>query len=89
MIIFKAESILTLYQEFMTNIKHKPMTEKGKERLISLVRGKKLKVSPDTFTEMIELPCVENPDYEFPDVGMPDLVTISHELLLEGDKWDG
>ena len=37
---FKAESILTLCQEFMANIKHKSMTDKGKERLISWVRGK-------------------------------------------------
>ena len=36
---FKAESILTLCKEFMENIKHKPVTDKGKERLISWVRG--------------------------------------------------
>ena len=27
---FKAELILTLCQEFMANIKHRPMTDKGK-----------------------------------------------------------
>ncbi|GFY91218.1 hypothetical protein Acr_07g0014140 [Actinidia rufa] len=56
----RAESILTLCQEFMANIKHRPVTDK-----------------------------VENPEFEFSDVGMPDLSTISHELLLEGDEWDG
>ncbi|GFS35169.1 hypothetical protein Acr_00g0038190 [Actinidia rufa] len=50
--MFKAESILTLYQEFMANIKYKSATERGKERL-------------------------------------PNLATISHELLLEGEEWDG
>ena len=43
--IFKAESIFTLCQEFMANINHKPVTEKGKERLISWVNGKKIRVS--------------------------------------------
>ena len=37
--MFKAESILTLCQEFMANIKHRPVTEKGKERLVSWVRA--------------------------------------------------
>ena len=54
--MFKAESILTLCQEFMANIKHRPVTEKGKERLVSWVRGKKLKVTPDTFAEIFEIP---------------------------------
>ena len=53
---FKVESILTLCQEFMANIKHKLVTDEGKERLISWVRGKKLKVSPDTFAEIFEIP---------------------------------
>ena len=35
---FKAESILILCQEFMANIKHRPVTDKGKERMISWVR---------------------------------------------------
>ena len=82
-------SILTLCQELIAHIKHRLVTEKGKERLISWVKGKKLKVSPDTFAEIFELPRVENPDFEFPDVRMPDLATISHELRLEGDEWDG
>ncbi|GFS40604.1 hypothetical protein Acr_00g0069500 [Actinidia rufa] len=56
---FKAESVLTLCQEFMENIKYNPETEK------------------------------DNPEFEFPDVGMPDLAVVSQELLLEGDKWDG
>ncbi|GFS41492.1 DnaJ / Sec63 Brl domains-containing protein [Actinidia rufa] len=42
---FKAESVLTLCQEFMANIKHEPETEQGKEKLCSWVRGKKLKAS--------------------------------------------
>ncbi|GFZ15886.1 hypothetical protein Acr_25g0002950 [Actinidia rufa] len=37
---FKTESILTLCQEFMANIKHKLVTEKGKERLINWVQGR-------------------------------------------------
>ncbi|GFY90901.1 late embryogenesis abundant protein, group 2 [Actinidia rufa] len=40
---FKAESVLTLCQEFMANIKHEPETEQGKETLCSWVRGKKIK----------------------------------------------
>ncbi|GFY95652.1 hypothetical protein Acr_10g0010370 [Actinidia rufa] len=73
----------------MTNIKHRPVTEKGKEKLISWVRGKKLKVSPDIFVEIFEIPRVKNPEFEFSDVGMPDLLTVSHELLMEGDECDG
>ncbi|GFS39338.1 hypothetical protein Acr_00g0062350 [Actinidia rufa] len=72
----------------MANIKHRPVTKKGKERLVSWVRGKKLKVTPDTFAETFEIPREENPDFELPDVGMLDLVTTSYELLLEGDEWD-
>ena len=68
----------------MINIKHRSVTEKGKERLVSWVRGKKLKVTPDTFVEIFEIPREENPEFEFLDIGMPDLVTVSHELLLEG-----
>ncbi|GFS32708.1 hypothetical protein Acr_00g0024160 [Actinidia rufa] len=57
---FKAESALTLCQEFMANIKYNPEIEKE-----------------------------ENPEFEFSDVGMPDLAMVSQELLLEGDEWDG
>ncbi|GFY91467.1 hypothetical protein Acr_07g0016630 [Actinidia rufa] len=71
------------------NIKYNSMTEKGKERLISWVREKKLKVTPDMFTEIFELPREENLEFELLDIGMPDLTTISHELLLEGEEWDG
>ena len=53
---FKAESILTLCQEFMANIKYNLVTEKVKERLLSWVRGKKLRVTPDTFAEIFEIP---------------------------------
>ena len=60
---FKAESILILCQEFMDNIKHRPMTEKGKERLISWVRGNKLRVTPDTFAEIFDISRVENPEF--------------------------
>ena len=87
--MFKAESILTLCQEFMANIKHRPVTEKGKERLVNWVRGKKLKVTSNTFAEIFEIPREENPEFEFLDIRMPNLATISHELLLEGDEWDG
>ncbi|GFY85489.1 hypothetical protein Acr_04g0002270 [Actinidia rufa] len=73
----------------MANIKHRLVIEKGKESLISWVRGKKLKVSPYTFAEVFELSRVENPDFEFSNVGMSDLATISRELLLEWDEWDG
>ncbi|GFZ14636.1 hypothetical protein Acr_24g0008260 [Actinidia rufa] len=85
---FKAESVLTLCQEFMANIKHELETEQGKEKLCSWVRGKKLKVTPDTFAEIFKIPREENPEFAFPNVGMPDLAVVSHELLLEGDEWD-
>ncbi|GFS29009.1 hypothetical protein Acr_00g0004960 [Actinidia rufa] len=41
--MLKAESILTLWQEFMANIKYNLVTKKGKKRLTSWVWGKKLK----------------------------------------------
>ncbi|GFS30838.1 hypothetical protein Acr_00g0014450 [Actinidia rufa] len=86
---FKPESVLTLCQEFMANIKDNPEIEKGKEKLCSWVRGKKLKVTPDTFAKIFEIPREDNLDFEFPDVGMLDLAVVSQELLLEGDEWDG
>ncbi|GFY96758.1 nucleosome assembly protein 1;2 [Actinidia rufa] len=86
---FKAESVLTLCQEFMANVKHEPETEQGKEKLCSWVRGKKIKVTPDTFADIFEIPREENPEFAFPNVGMPDLAVVSQELLLEGDEWDG
>ncbi|GFS44416.1 hypothetical protein Acr_00g0090230 [Actinidia rufa] len=73
----------------MANIKHKPVTEKGKERMISWVRGKKLKITPDTFAKVFGLPCLEKPEFEFLDVGMLDLDAISQELLMGDDIWDG
>ncbi|GFS44283.1 argonaute family protein [Actinidia rufa] len=73
---FKAESVLILCQEFMANIKHESETEQGKEKLCSWVRGKKLKVTPDTFAEIFEIPREENPEFAFPNVGMPDLAAI-------------
>ncbi|GFS36692.1 hypothetical protein Acr_00g0047450 [Actinidia rufa] len=87
--MFKAELILTLCQEFMANIKYNPVTEKGKERLTSLVWGKKLKVTPDTFTKVFGIPQEENPEFELLDVGMPDLATISHELSWKGKSGMG
>ncbi|GFS38041.1 hypothetical protein Acr_00g0055320 [Actinidia rufa] len=86
---FKAESILTLCQEFMANIKYNLETEKGKEKLYSWVRGKNLKVTLDTFVEIYAILREENPEFDFPDLGMPDVAVVSHELLLEGDEWDG
>ncbi|GFZ03398.1 hypothetical protein Acr_16g0000220 [Actinidia rufa] len=76
-------------QEFMANIKHNSETKKGKEKLYSWVRGKKLKVTPNTFAEILEIPREDNLEFEFLDVGMPVLAAISHELLLEGEEWDG
>ncbi|GFZ14456.1 hypothetical protein Acr_24g0006460 [Actinidia rufa] len=73
----------------MANIKHEPETEQGKEKLCSWVRGKKLKVTPDTFAEIFEISQEKNPEFAFPNVGMPDLAVVSQELLLEGDEWDG
>ncbi|GFZ15674.1 hypothetical protein Acr_25g0000830 [Actinidia rufa] len=70
---FKAESVLTLCQEFMANIKHESETEQGKEKLCSWVQKKKLKVTPDTFVEIFEIPRGKNPEFAFPNVGMPDL----------------
>ncbi|GFS42896.1 hypothetical protein Acr_00g0082390 [Actinidia rufa] len=87
--MFKVELILTLCQEFMVNIKYKPVTERGKEKLISWVLRKKLKVIPDTFAEVFEIPREKNPEFELLDIRMPNLATISHELLLEGEEWDG
>ncbi|GFS41533.1 hypothetical protein Acr_00g0074960 [Actinidia rufa] len=39
--------------------------------------------------EIFEIPQEENPEFELLNIGMPDLVAISHELLMEGDEWDG
>ncbi|GFY96757.1 hypothetical protein Acr_11g0010630 [Actinidia rufa] len=83
---FKAESVLTLCQEFMANIKHEPETEQGKEKLCNWVRGKKIKVTPDTFADIFEIPREKNPEFAFPNVGMPDLAVVSQELLLEGGR---
>ncbi|GFY88798.1 hypothetical protein Acr_06g0007380 [Actinidia rufa] len=85
---FKADSILALCQEFMANIKHEPVTKQDKKILCSWARGKKLKVAPDTFAEIFEIPQEENPKFAFPNVGMPYLAVVSQELLLEGDEWD-
>ncbi|GFY85313.1 hypothetical protein Acr_04g0000510 [Actinidia rufa] len=76
-------------RELKANIKYNPVTEKGKKRLTSWVRGKKLKVTPDIFVEIFQILREENPEFELPNIGMPDLDTISHELLLEGEEWDG
>ncbi|GFZ09856.1 hypothetical protein Acr_21g0004550 [Actinidia rufa] len=73
----------------MANIKYNPETEKGKEKLCSWVWGKKLRVTPDTFAKIFEIPREDNQEFEFLDVGMPDLVMVSQELLLQGDEWDG
>ena len=83
--MFKAKSILTLCQELMENIRYNPATKKDKERLTSWVRGKKLKVTPNTFAEVFRIPREENPEFKLLDIGMPNLATISHELLLEGE----
>ncbi|GFS41552.1 hypothetical protein Acr_00g0075060 [Actinidia rufa] len=64
-------------------------TGKNAENLFNKARGKKLKVTPDTFDEIFEIPRLENPEFAFSNVGMPDLVVVSQELLLEGDEWDG
>ncbi|GFS30359.1 hypothetical protein Acr_00g0011450 [Actinidia rufa] len=87
--MFKVESILTICQQFMANIKYNPVTKKGKERLTSWVWGKKLKVTLDMFAEVFGIPRKENPEFELPDIRMPNLATIFHELLLEGEEWDG
>ena len=73
----------------MSNIKQKPVVEKGKEKIISWVKSKKLIVTLDTFAKIFNIPQIENPDFDFPDVEMPDLPTISQEMLLEDDTWDG
>ena len=48
--------------------------------------GKKLRVTPNTFAEIFEFLRIENPEFEFHNVGMPDLPTISRELLLGDDN---
>ena len=73
----------------MSNIKHKPIIKKGKEKLISWVRRNKLIVTPNTFTKIFDIPRIENPDFDFPNVGMPDLPTISRKMLLVDHTWDG
>ncbi|GFS36492.1 hypothetical protein Acr_00g0046290 [Actinidia rufa] len=83
--VFKAESALTLCHKR----KYNPETKKGKEKLCSWVCEKKLKVTPDTFAKIYEIPREDNPEFEFLDVGMPDLAVVSQKLLLEGDEWDG
>ncbi|GFY91101.1 hypothetical protein Acr_07g0012970 [Actinidia rufa] len=72
----------------MASIKHKLVTEQGKEKLCSWVREKKLKVTPDTFAEIFEIPQEKNSEFAFPNVGMTDLAVVSQELLLEGDEWN-
>ncbi|GFZ03480.1 hypothetical protein Acr_16g0001040 [Actinidia rufa] len=72
----------------MANIKNNPETEKGKKKLCSWIWGMKLKVTPNTFAEIFEITREENPEFEFPDVGMPDLAVVSQELMLDGDDWD-
>ncbi|GFS34253.1 hypothetical protein Acr_00g0032940 [Actinidia rufa] len=86
---FKAESILTLCQEFMANIKYNPETEKGNEKLYSWVRGKKLKITLDTFAEIYAIPREEKLEFDFSDVGILDVAAVSQELFLDGDDWDG
>ncbi|GFY88783.1 hypothetical protein Acr_06g0007230 [Actinidia rufa] len=81
-------NLVALENTVMANIKHEPETEQGKEKLCSWVRGKKLKVTPDTFAEIFEIPREENPEFAFPNVGMPDLAVVSQELLLKGYEWD-
>ncbi|GFS36417.1 hypothetical protein Acr_00g0045820 [Actinidia rufa] len=64
---FKAESVLTLCQEFMANIKHEPETEQGKEKLCSW----------------------ENPEFAFPNVGMPDLAVVFTRIAFGRGRMDG
>ena len=47
-----------------------------------------MKVTPNTFAEIYGIPHVKNPEFELSDVGILDLPTVSHELLLAGDEWD-
>ncbi|XP_057507328.1 uncharacterized protein LOC130790315 [Actinidia eriantha] len=77
---FKANSVLTLCQEFMANIKHESKSEQGKEKLCSWVRGKKLRVTPDTFAEIFEIPREENLEFAFPNTGMSDLAGVTEHL---------
>ncbi|GFZ15794.1 hypothetical protein Acr_25g0002030 [Actinidia rufa] len=83
---FKAKSALTLCQEFMANIKYNPETEKGKEKLCSWVCGKKLKVTPDIFTEIFEIPREDNLEFDFSDVGMPDLAVGFTRIAFGGKR---
>ncbi|GFY97631.1 hypothetical protein Acr_12g0001720 [Actinidia rufa] len=69
----------------MENIKYNPETKKGKEKLCSWVQGKKLKVTLDAFAEIFEIPREDNPEFEFPNVGMLDIAVVSQKLLLEGE----
>ncbi|GFY90888.1 hypothetical protein Acr_07g0010840 [Actinidia rufa] len=46
-------------------------------------------MTPDTFAEIFEIRREENPEFAFPNIGMPNLAVVSQELLLEGDEWDG
>ena len=73
----------------MSNIKHKSVIKKEKEKLISWVRQTKLIVTPNTFTKIFDIPQIENPDFDFPNLVMPDSPTISREMLLANDTWNG
>ena len=66
----------------MSKIKHKSIIEKGKEKMISWVRGKKLVVTPNTFTKIFDIPWDENLDFSIPDVGMPNLSAISSRIAF-------
>ena len=48
-----------------------------------------MKVTPDMFAAIFELPREENPEFELPNIGIPNLAIIFHELLLEWEEWDG
>ena len=48
-----------------------------------------MRITLDTFDEIYGIPRVEKLEFEFLDVGMPNLDAIFQELLMGDDIWDG
>ena len=85
---FKGECILTLCAEFMSNISA-PVTERGSEHIRSWVRGKEVILTPDTFVRYFGLRRVEDPKFDYPDLGAPSTQTLCEVLLNPGETWSG
>ncbi|GFS35097.1 hypothetical protein Acr_00g0037810 [Actinidia rufa] len=76
---FNGECVVTLYAEFMENISS-PIDEKGNTKIVSWVQGKEIILTPDSFAHYFRLRQVENPNFEYPDVGVPPLSNIEEHV---------